>query len=513
MSRPATAMHKIREVLRLSRTNGLSSRQIALATGLSRSTVQRYVDRAEQRHLTWPLPEEMDDQDLERLLLERPGPREGGRIPLPDWEAVHRELRRPGVTLQLLWMEYKERCPEGRQYTWFTKGYLVWRKHLDVVLRQDHRAGEKVFVDFAGHTLPIVDARTGEVTRVQLFVAVLGASNYTYVEALPSQELAHWVSALVHAFEYFGGAPRLIVPDNLKAGVTHADRYEPVLNRTFADLAAHYGCAVMPARPRKPRDKAKVEAGVLVAERWVLARLRNLTFFSLDEANRAIAEQLESLNLKRFEKLSGTRRSLFEATDKLALRPLPAHRYEFATWRSAKVNIDYHVEVERHRYSVPYQLVGRQCDVRIAATTVEIFHRGRRVASHLLSSRPGAFSTDTSHRPESHQAHAEWTPERIVRWGEQMGPFTGRVVEEILRACSHPEQGYRSCLGVFSLGRSYGPDRLEAACARALAIRSPRYRSVHSILKTGRDRQPLAEAPPPAPPRDHGNVRGANYYR
>jgi len=409
-------------------------------------------------------------------------------------------------------MEYKERCPDGFQYTWFTQHYRAWAHQIDVVLRQSHRAGEKLFVDFAGQTVPIVDRKTGEITQAQLFVAALGASNYTYAEAFPSQELPYWIAAHVHAFEYFGGSPRLVVPDNLKAGVTRAHRYEPTVNRTFADLAAHYGCAIIPARPRKPRGKAKVEAAVQSTERWILARLRNLTFFSLEEANRAIAEQLEVLNCKPFNKLPHSRRTLFEITDQPALQPLPLHRYEYATWRTAKVHIDYHVEVDRHRYSAPFQLVGRECDVRVTLTTIEIFFRNRRVASHPRSRVPGAFSTDAAHRPEHHRHQAEWTPERLVRWAEQMGPATTGVVQGILASCSHQEQGFRSCLGVFSLGRKYGIDRLEAACARALAIHSARYRSVQSILKTGLDRQPLPTSAQEPPPRDHTNLRGPTYY-
>ena len=512
MPRPVTAMHRIREVLRLHHASGLSPRQIATSTGLARSTVQRYLTRANERGVGWPLSDNVDDHELEARLLERPGPRIGRPLPVPDWVTIHRELRKPGVTLQLLWMEYKEAHPEGSQYTWFTKQYKAWKLRLDVVLRQEHRAGEKLFVDFAGQTIPITDRKTGDITQAQLFVAVLGASSYTYVEALLSQELAHVVTGHVHALQYFGGAPKLIVPDNLKAGVAQADRYEPLVNRTFADLAAHYSCAVLPARPRKPRDKAKVEAGVQAAERWILARLRNLTFFSIEEANRAIAEQLEALNLKPFDKLSGSRRSLYETVDKPALQPLPARPYEYATWKSAKVHIDYHVEVNYHRYSVPYQLVGRQCDVRVAATTVEVFCGGRRVASHLRGGRRGGFTTDPGHRPEHHRAYAEWSPERIVRWGAQTGPATAELIQQVLRSRSHPEQSFRSCLGLLSLGRRYGADRLEKACTLALAIRSPTYRSVSSILKTNRDRRPVPDPPPQRPPRDHANLRGSTYY-
>jgi|GEM_PF-5221 len=317
--------------------------------------------------------------------------------PHPDWEEIHRELRRPHVTLQLLWQEYKERHPDGFQYSWFAEHYRLWARKLDVVLRQEHRAGEKLFVDFAGRTIPIVDPATGQTSQAPFFVGVLGASNYTYAEATPSQELPHWIAAHVHAFEYIGGVPQIVVPDNPRVGITRAHRYEPELNRTYQEMAAHYRCAIIPARPRKPRDKAKVEAGVLVAERWILASIRNLTFFSLTEANAVIAERLEWLNDRPFKKLPGSRRSLFESLDRPQLAPLPDRPYEFGIWKMAKVSIDYHLEVDGHYYSVPYQLTGERCEVRLGTGTVEIFYRGRRVASHLRSWRAGGFTTDAAH--------------------------------------------------------------------------------------------------------------------
>ena len=343
-------------------------------------------------------------------------------------------------------------------------------------------------------------------------MAVLGASSYTFAEATASQALPDWIGSHVHAFEFFAGAPAIIVPDNLRSGVTRADRYEPEINRTYAELATHYGCAVIPARPYKPRDKAKVEAGVLVAERWILAALRDRTFFSLAEANGAIRERLAWLNARPFRKLPGSRASLFAELDAPALRPLPARRFEYAVWKSAKVNIDYHVEVDRHWYSVPYRLVGERADVRLSATTVELFVKGQRVASHLRSRSRGRHTTEPGHMPEAHRRHLEWSPGRIVRWAEQTGPATAALVRAILESRPHPEQGYRSCLGILRLGRRYGPERLEPACARALAIGARSYRSVDSILRTGLDRSPLPEASPAVPGRRHENVRGGSYY-
>lgn len=507
-------MRKIRELLRLHRGEGLSRRQAAVAAGLPYATAADHLARAERAGLGWPLPDELDDAALEARLFVPASARPPTELrPLPDWPTVHRELRRhKGVTLQLLWLEYRERHPEGFGYSWFCHAYRAWTGHLDLVMRQAHRAGEKLFVDFAGQTLPIVDPDTGEVWPAQLFVAVLGASSYTYAEALASQALPHWIGAHVRAFEAFGGCPAIIVPDNLKAGVTRAHRYEPELNPTYAELAAHYGCAVIPARPAKPRDKAKAESGVLQAERWVLAALRHRTFFSLAEANAAIAERVAWLNARPFRKLPGSRLSMFEELDRPALRPLPARPYEYAEWLTAKVNIDYHVEVERHWYSVPHQLVGQRLDIRASARVVEVFHRGRRVASHPRDTGRERFTTVPAHMPEAHRRHAAWTPSRIVAWAERTGPATADLVARIMASRPHPEQGFRSCLGIMRLGRHYGDERLEAAATRALAIRGLSYRSVESILKAGLDAVPLPGAEPVTSIGVHANVRGARYY-
>jgi transposase len=512
VARPRSAMRKIRDVLRLSLGGGLSRRQVGAAVGLPYSTVADYLARARVGGVSWPLPAELDDAALEARLFPPPAPTVASR-PAPDFAAVHTELRRKGVTLELLWVEYRERHPDGYGYSQFCQLYRLWQRRVDVVMRQEHRAGEKLFVDFAGQTVPVVDPRTGEVSPAAIFVAVLGASSYTYAEAVPSQGLAHWIGAHVRAFAYFGGAPAIVVPDNLKAGVRRADRYEPEPGRTYAELAAHYGCAVIPARPRKPRDKAKVEVGVQLVGRWILARLRHRTFFSVVELNAAIGELLEELNRRPFKKLPGNRRHLFEALDRPALKPLPAGPYEYATWKLARVNVDYHVEVERHWYSVPYQLVGQQLDLRLTATTVEAFHRGRRVASHPLGGPSFRHTTAPEHMPAAHRAHLEWSPGRLLRWAQTVGPQTAALVEGILTGRPHPEQGYRACLGILRLGKRYGAERLEAACGRALALRSFSYRSVDSILKTGLDRQPLPAAAPPVARPPHDNLRGPTYYQ
>jgi len=505
-------MRKIREILRLVLGEGLSRRQAAAATGSPYSTIADHLGRADRAGLGWPLPDDMDDAALEARLFARDEPPPSDGRPLPHWPTVHKELRKKGVTRQLLWLEYKDRYPDGYQYTQFCRHYRAWQGGLDLVMRQEHRAGEKLFVDFPGMTLPIVDPDTGEVWQAELFVAVMGASSYTYAEAFASQALPDWIRGHVHALEAFEGCPLIIVPDNLRSAVSRAHRYEPDLNRTYEEMAAHYGAAVIPARAGRPRDKAKAENGVLQAERWVLAALRHRTFFSLAEANAAIAEQVAWLNDRPFQKLPGSRRSMFEELDRPALRPLPARPYEYAEWLGAKVNIDYHVEVDRHWYSVPYQLVGRRLDIRVTTGVVEVLHKGRRVASHPRSRKRGSFTTLHEHMPESHRRHAEWTPGRIVAWAERTGPATAGLVAAIMAGRPHPEQGFRSCLGIMRLGRRYGEGRLEAAAARALAVRAHSYRSVESILKAGLDGAPLPGAEPVVSIGLHANVRGGAYY-
>jgi transposase len=428
-------------------------------------------------------------------------------------EQIHKDLGRKGVTLRLLWLEYKQANPEGYQYSQLCLLYHQWTAHLDVCLRQSFRAGEKLFVDYAGQTIPITDPMTGQSRQAVLFVATLGASNYTFCWASESQSLPDWVDAHVRAFAFFGGVPAIVVPDNLKAGVTKACRYEPDLNPTYHELARHYGTVVIPARARKPQDKAKVESAVLVVERWILAALRNHSFFSLHELNLAIAEKLAELNNRPFQKLASTRKDLFETLDRPALKPLPACPHEYAEWKKARVNIDYHIELEGHYYSVPYQLVKEQVEIRLTASTVEILFKGRRVASHRRRHRRGAHTTDPSHMPKSHQRYLEWSPSRILSWAAKTGPKTEALVACILETRRHPEQGFRSCLGILRLGKRYSPERLEAACARALECHALSYRSVESILKTGLDRQALStDALSQKPSLVHPNIRGKEYY-
>jgi transposase len=506
-------MRKIKEVLRLYHEVHLGQREIGRCAQLAQSTVHEYLARARAAGLGWPLPEGQDEEAIENLLFPRTAPAEKP-YPIPDYRHLDEELRtHANLTLQLLWEEYRRAHAEGCCYSRFCVLYRRWQKKQEVVLRQQHKPGEKLFVDWAGATVPIQDRQSGAVTAAPLFVAVLGASSYAYAELTSDQQLPNWIRVQVRAFEYFGGCPKLLVPDNTKTGVTRACRYDPDLNPTYQDMAMHYGIGVMPARPYKPRDKAKVESGVQVVQRWVVAALRHRQFFSVAEANRAIWELMEKLNARPFKKRSGSRASLFAELDRPALQPLPATAYELSDWSRARVNIDYHVVFESNLYSVPYTLVQQNVEVRATATAVEIFHKGQRVASHRRSRGREQVITNHEHRPRSHQAHLEWTPSRMVNWATAIGTNTAQLFERILADKPHPEMGYRSCLGLIRLADKYSHQRMEAAAERALQTGACRYMSIKSMLQSGLDQQPLPNSTPPAlPPAQHENLRGANYF-
>jgi transposase len=504
------SMRKIKEILRLCWEKGLSARQAAGSCGVGRTTIREYLDRAEKAGLSWPLREDLDEASLENLLFPSTIPLDAQRRNMPPFDYMNKELKRRHMTLQRLWEEYKEDNPHGYQYSQFCLRYHAWAKTLDIALRQDYKAGERLFVDYAGDTIPIHDAG-GNTTPAYLFVATLGASNYSYVEAVLSRELPSWIRSHIHTFEFMGCIPEIVTPDNVRTGVSHPCRYEPDLNPTYQDMASHYGAAVIPARVRKPKDKAKVESSVLIVGRRIIAALRNHTFFSIGDLNKAIKEKLEDFNTRPLQKLKVSRRSLFETIDRPAMKPLPSVRYEYAEWEKHKVNIDYHVEVDRHYYSVPHQLRGQVVEARVTATTVEILFKGTRVASHPRSSSPGRHTTEGSHMPESHKRYLEWTPSRIVRWAEKLGTSTAELVKEIMERRPHPEQGFRSALGIMRLGRHYGTERLEAACERALLLKAYSYRSVESILKTKLDGKDLP-APRTSRSVTHENIRGTTYY-
>jgi transposase len=505
-------MRQVREVLRLKHACGHSGHRIAAAVGVSRYTVAEYLRRAAVVGITWPVPPGLDDAALERKLFTPPFTPAEALRPQPAWPRIHAELRRPGVTLLLLWEEYRAGQPDGYGYSRFCDLYAEWRGRLSATMRQTHPAGERLFVDYAGQTVDVVDGATGEVRPAQIFVAALGASNLTYAEARWTQSLPDWIGCHVGAFAFFGGVAGQIVCDNLKAGVTAACRHEPGINRAYQEMAAHYGTAVLPARVRRPRDKAKVEVAVQVVQRWVLARLRHRRFFSLAELNGAIRGLVAELNNRPMRHLGGSRRALFEAIERPALLPLPAEPYAYAEWRRCRAGLDYHVEVHGHFYSVPHRLLREAIEARVTDRTVELFHRGTRVASHVRSPRQHRHTTVPEHMPSAHRRHAEWTPARLLREAAAVGPATVALVERILTTKPHPEQGFRACLGILRLARGYGPGRLEAACQRGLDIGARSYGSVLSILRNGLDRAFRSEPVPDEPPVRHGNIRGGGYY-
>jgi transposase len=502
-------MRKIREILRLHFECTLNFVQIGKSCGLSRIAARDCINRFKGSGLPWPT--DLDDKSLEIQLYKKPNLFRKDHSTLPEWKEVHKELRRKGVTRYLLWQEYKERDPQGLEFSSFCNLYRRWNKTSDLSMRQTHVAGEKLFVDYAGPTVPIINRDTGEIKEASIFVAVLGASNYTYAEASFSQELPHWITSHVNAFNFFGGVPQIVIPDNLKSGVSKSCRYEPDINRSYNDMALHYGVAVIPARPYKAKDKSKAEVGVQIVERWILAALRDRSFFSLAELNREIRRLLEKLNLKSFQKIEGTRKSLFEELDKPSLKPLPINPYQYAEYKLAKVNVDYHIEYDGHYYSVPYKYVGEHVYLRITASTIEVLCDNKRIASHRLSVRKRAHTTIKEHMPKSHQKYIEWNPERILNWAKTIGPSTGELAKCIMSSRAHPQQGFRSCFGVLRLGESFGKDRLENACKRALSIKSYSYKSVKSILDNGLDTQPLPqETQKTFTFIDHENLRGIN---
>jgi transposase len=431
---------------------------------------------------------------------------------VPDWATVQAEYRKKQVTLRLLWEEYKLTCPDGYEYSWFCQHFRAWQKDIDLVMRQEHKLGEKVFVDWAGDPLAVIDPLSGEVRPCYLFLGVLGASNYTFAEPALSQDSASFLSLHVHMFEFFGGVPELLVPDNLKTGVTSPSYYEPDLNPAYSALAEHYGCCVLPTRPGRPRDKAKVEAGVLFAERRILAALRNRRFFSLDEVKEAVAAELAKLNERPLQKLPGSRLSVFASEEQPLLRPLPERPYEHRDRKRARVHIDYHVELFGHYYSVPYALARADVEIRYTPHVVEVFHEGVRIASHMRNDTKGRATTDPEHMPPRHRHYLEWTPERFESWAKKIGPETERLVIAVMARYRHPALGYRSCLGILRLEQRYGAVRLEAAAERTLRFGGASYQSVKHILKAGLD-QKAWPAPTSAPePLFHENLRGPDYY-
>ncbi|WP_213780706.1 IS21 family transposase [Caballeronia sp. dw_276] len=511
MAFPKLTMRKIRKALRLHFDCGFNHREVARALGTSPTTVGQYVRRLERAGLSYPLPSALGDVELEARLFPPP-PRVEGERPAPHWPTVRRELARKGVTLDLLWNEYKAEHPDGYAYTWFCTRYSEWANSLPLTLRQTHAPGEKLFVDYSGDKVAIINAETGEIREAELFVAVLGASNYTYAEATWTQQSSDWIGSHIRTFEFMGGCPEIVTPDNLKSGVHKPSFYDPIINRTYGEMASHYSVAVIPARSKKPRDKAKVEQGVLLVQRYILARLRKHRFFSLTEANSAIATLLVDLNNKAFKKLPGSRRSTFDKFERSSLKALPSQRYQYADWKVARVGPDYHVDIDVHYYSVPHRFARQQVDVRYTNGTVEIFHQGTRIAAHVRSSRRGHHSTVNAHMPPHHQEVSGWGPQRLYDWAIRIGPHTAAVIQHLLGGRQHPQQAYRACLGVLRLGKDHGNARLEAACCRAIDLKAPSYRFISSTLKNGLDQSPQTKTDQASLPLTHPNVRGPDYY-
>ncbi len=505
------SMRRIRELLRLKFENGLPGRAIAASLGISKGAVNDYLARARAAGLSWPLPADLNDTALERRLFPGLPSVEAAARPEPNWAYVDAELRRKGVTRSLVWQEYRADHPDGYGYSWFCDHFEAWKGRVSPTMRQSHGAGEKVFVDYAGDTIDVIDPADGVARPMKLFVAAMGASSYVYAEARPGEGLADWIGCHVGLFAFLGGVPGMIVCDNLKSGVTKPDRYEPAINRTYQEMARHYGTSVVPARPYKPRDKAKVEQSVLLVERWVMARLRNRRFFSLAELNMAIADLVGELNARIMRAYGASRAELFAQVDAPALKALPAEPYAFAVWKRCRVAPDYHVEVEGCFYSVPYRLIREAIDVRVADRTIEAFHKGERVASHAKSPGRRGHVTVPEHMPSAHRRHAAWTPARMTAAAEKIGPAAAALFEAIMADRPHPEQGFRTCLGILALERTYGQARIEAACQRAGVIKARSVSSVRSILQTGLDRAFLEPEPEPEPLR-HGNIRGRTYF-
>ena len=504
-------MRKIREVLRLTHEMRFSVRAVSEATGVGKTAVGEYVGRAKVIGITWPIPPEIDDAELERRLFVPAGHHDGTARKLPDWPKVHEELKRRGVTLTILWEEHRADCPDGHGYSQYCWHYRQWRQCLSPVMRQTYVAGDKLFVDWAGDTVPVIDADTGDARSAHLFIAVLGASSYTYAEARWSETLPDWIGAHENALDFIGGVPKAVVPDNLKTGITTPSRYEPGINRTYQNLADHYDFVVLPARVKKPRDKAKVEAAVGIVERYVIGRLRNRRFLSLSELNIAVAECVATINAKVMKRIDKSRRQLFESLDRPVLRALPTHSFEYAEWKRATVAPDYHIEAEDHYYSVPWRLLREAVDVRITTTMIEVLHENKRVACHVRSSEKGQATTLDEHRPKGHRAYAEWTPAKAATEAGKIGPALVTLVASVMAAKRHPEQGLRACAGILALAKSFGPERVEAAAARGNAIGATTYGSIKSILEKGLDRV-APVTPTDAAPIAHQNIRGRSYY-
>lgn len=505
-------MKQIKELCRLHLVHKLTRRAIARACCMSASTAQGYIQRLDSLGLDWSRLEAMGQEELEGLLRGRRPKEKAAAKPEPDLQYIAREMKKPGVTLQLLWEEYRESHPDGYGRTQFYGLCRDWMKDTWPTMRLQHKAGDKMFVDFSGVKASYRDPATGQVIEAELYVAVLGASSYTFACAVASQKVPDFIGATIKALEFFGGAPNCVVIDNLKSGVTHACYWDPEINQAFAEMARHYGVVVLPTRVSKPKDKAKVESGVLNAQRRILAALRNREFFNLQELNAAISQEVTKLNARPMQVTGRSRRELFEELEKAQLKALPPVRFSISQWKKAKVHIDYHVDVEKTYYSVPYGLIGKIVEIQYDQRTVQIYCNGKRVAAHPRTVRPGQYVTDSAHMPHEHRYYLEWTPERIQKWGATIGPHTRDLIEKIMQSKAHPEHAFRGCLGIIRLASPYTPQRVEQACYRALQLGAYSFRSVKSMLEKGLDKIVPFDLPQRSETIDHENLRGESYY-
>lgn len=509
--RKTTSMKKIRELLRLIH-EGLSQRKAATCACISRTAAQDILFKARFHKLNWPLDESYTDEVLYNILYKKNSDKNLINKKNPNWQEVQKELLKKSLTLKLLWMEYKEEFPDGYQYTQYCDMFRKWKQSTRISMKQNHIAGEKSFIDFSGNTIPYIDIKTGENKKAEIFLSVLGASNYTFAYAIPDQTISNWIHAHIKAFEFFGGTTKILIPDNLKSAVTKACRYEPDLNSVYMDFAQHYGVAIVPARARKPKDKSKVEVAVQIAERWILARLRKVAFYSIIEINEAIVPLLEFMNEKPMKHINSSRRDLYEKYEKPVLGKLPQEPFEIYLWKKSKVNIDYHVEFERHYYSVPYILIHKEVEIRVTKNLVEIYHSNKKIVAHKRSFSIGKHTTIAEHMPSQHQKHAEWTPERMLNWAESVGPCVKECFDIIINKAAHPEQGFRSCLGILRLGKVYNNKRLEDACFRAINCGHVSYKTVKNILSNNLDKISLPKKEDEPTNLQHENIRGQNYY-
>ena len=504
-------MRKIRQVLRLHHESKQSRRSIARSLGLSRDAVADYLTRAAAAGIQWPMAPEIDDAELEQRLFPPVSASKTGRKPEPDWAMIHQELKRKGATLMVLHEEYLAEYPAGLSYSLFCQRHQEFMHLLKRSMRQIYVAGERVFVDYAGPTLPLTDRVSGFIRQVQIFVGVLGASNYTYAEGHLSQSLPNWIAAHVRMFQFFGAVPAVVVCDNLKSAVNKASRHEPVVNATYQNLADHYDTVILPARPYKPKDKSKAENGVLIVERWIMFRLRKRVFHSLAELNEAIAELLADLNNRPFQKLPGCRRSAFEQLDRPAMQPLPASPYQYAEFRKVRVGLDYHVEFDGCHYSVPYQLKDKEIELRITESMLEVLARGKRVASHMRQIGMSKV-TDPQHMESAHRHFGLWQAEEALAWAGRTGVNVRRFLEQLLANLKTHEHGYRADNSLKKLAKEYGEERLDSACQRAIEIGASSPASVRSILRSQLDKQASTSEERQEASFDHDNVRGSTHY-